>query len=199
MIKFVLLCLLACLPTILQAQNYAQRILQERAEKDSLFRLGDHSPLKGDKLQSFKGLAYYAPDSAYSVQATYMSLEKVKQIKMRTTHNGAPRLFKRTGELQFTLAGKAYRLFAYQAVGRRDLPKGYIFVPFYDETSGKETYGGGRYLDLTLSKEGKPIALDFNKAYSPYCAYSADYVCPIPPKENRLPTKIEAGEKVLEE
>jgi uncharacterized protein (DUF1684 family) len=191
--KLLLFCLL-CLPTLLSAQNYTQRILQERAIKDSLFRYGDHSPVK--KITSFTALVYYAPDSAYSVQATYVPLEKVKQIKMRTTHNGAPRLFRRAGELQFSIAGKPYKLFAYQAVGARNLPKGFLFVPFYDETSGKETYGGGRYLDLILPKEGKTIALDFNQAYSPYCAYSADYVCPIPPKENRLPTKIEAGEKV---
>lgn len=69
-----------------------------------------------------------------------------------------------------------------------------LFVPFVDETSGKETYGSGRYLDLEQAR-GDDYVLDFNMAYNPYCAYNDDYVCPIPPRENKLPIEIRAGEK----
>jgi uncharacterized protein (DUF1684 family) len=74
----------------------------------------------------------------------------------------------------------------------------YLFIPMKDQTSGKETYGAGRYLDASIKdiKDGK-IALDFNKLYNPYCAFSEGYSCPIPPKENHLPVRIEAGEKLF--
>ena len=72
-----------------------------------------------------------------------------------------------------------------------------LFVPFTDLTNGKETYGGGRYMDVEIP-EGDSIVLDFNKAYNPYCAYSTNYSCPIPPKENDLPISINAGLKIKE-
>ena len=73
--------------------------------------------------------------------------------------------------------------------------KDYLFIPFTDKTSGIETYGGGRYIDLVLSDiVNKTCTIDFNKAYNPYCAYTAGYNCPIPPKENDLPVAIKAGE-----
>jgi uncharacterized protein (DUF1684 family) len=76
--------------------------------------------------------------------------------------------------------------------------KNYLFVPFKDMTNGKETYGGGRYLDLeTTDIQNDSVILDFNKAYNPYCAYSNGYSCPIPPKENHLAVSIEAGEKTF--
>ena len=63
-------------------------------------------------------------------------------------------------------------------------------------TNGEETYGGGRYIDLTIPK-GDVLIIDFNKAYSPLCAYSYKYSCPIPPAENDLKLRIEAGVKNL--
>lgn len=79
---------------------------------------------------------------------------------------------------------------------------GGLFLPFKDETNGVETYGGGRYLldgskgaDLGTTAEGRLI-LDFNFAYNPSCAHSADWVCPLPPPENTLPRPVEAGEQI---
>ncbi|MBP7982432.1 MAG: DUF1684 domain-containing protein, partial [Kaistella sp.] len=69
----------------------------------------------------------------------------------------------------------------------------YLFLPFRDETNGKETYGGGKYIDLRIP-DGNEIVIDFNQSYQPYCAYNAyDYSCPIVPEENFLPLRIEAG------
>jgi uncharacterized protein (DUF1684 family) len=74
--------------------------------------------------------------------------------------------------------------------------KNYLFVPFKDLSSGKETYGGGRYLDFeTTAIKEDLVILDFNKAYNPYCAFSSGFSCPIPPKENHLNVRVEAGEK----
>ncbi len=71
--------------------------------------------------------------------------------------------------------------------------KDYLFLPFHNLTNTYETYGGGKYLDLRIPKFDK-IILDFNLSYQPYCAYNAyDYNCPVVPKENSLPIKIEAG------
>jgi hypothetical protein len=73
----------------------------------------------------------------------------------------------------------------------------YLFLPFTDLTNGEESYGGGRYLDLEISKlKNNSILIDFNKAYNPYCAYASGYNCPVPPRENNLPIAIRAGEKV---
>jgi len=76
------------------------------------------------------------------------------------------------------------------------LYKDLLFLPFTDLTNNKETYGGGRYINLDIKSinEAK-IIIDFNKAYNPYCAYSDGYRCPIPPEENNLPLEIKAGEK----
>ena len=70
-----------------------------------------------------------------------------------------------------------------------------LWVPFRDLTSGIETYGGGRYLDLDRTATGL-YDLDFNRAYQPYCVYDPGYVCPYPPSENRLPVAIRAGERL---
>jgi uncharacterized protein (DUF1684 family) len=70
-----------------------------------------------------------------------------------------------------------------------------LFVPFSDGTSGHESYGAGRYLDIRAESDGSHV-LDINLAYNPYCAYSEAYSCPLPPAENWLPVRIEAGERV---
>ena len=71
----------------------------------------------------------------------------------------------------------------------------YLFVPFTDLNTGEKTYGSGRYLDLTIGQIiNNTLLIDFNKSYNPYCAYSTEYHCPIPPKENLLPIAIDAGE-----
>jgi uncharacterized protein (DUF1684 family) len=73
--------------------------------------------------------------------------------------------------------------------------KGVLFLAFADETSTKETYGAGRYLELKKTPGASSITLDFNEAYNPYCAYSDKFSCPFPPKENLLKVPVRAGEK----
>ena len=74
----------------------------------------------------------------------------------------------------------------------------YLFVPFRDYTSGDESFGGGRYIDLQVSEiKDKKLVIDFNRAYNPYCAYNPAYSCPVPPAENSLPLEIRAGEKTF--
>jgi len=102
--------------------------------------------------------------------------------------------FLRWGEFWFTISGQKQVLQAYKS----DLEEKRLFILFRDSTSGRETYGAGRYLDLEperdLTPDGKWI-LDFNKAYNPWCIYSKDYTCPLVPQENWLEVAIPAGEK----
>ena len=87
-----------------------------------------------------------------------------------------------------------YVLYAYQNVvySQKEEYKDHLFLPFTDKTNGFESYGGGRYIDLRIPATDS-LLLDFNQSYNPYCAYTTGYNCPIPPKENALPIKIEVG------
>jgi len=99
---------------------------------------------------------------------------------------------RRVGVLRFTLKGQRLDLSAFVEAGAPDTNR--LFVPFADLTSGSETYGPGRYLDLDRTATGIYV-IDFNRAYNPYCAYNARYDCPYPPAENRLAIAVHAGER----
>ena len=116
---------------------------------------------------------------------------------METTKERAqPPIYNKFGKTVFKLNGKKYTLAIYQNVDLVNTAgyEDYLFIPFKDLTNGEDTYGGGRYLDLKIP-EGETILIDFNRAYNPYCAYNHNYSCPIPPFENHLKVKIEAGVK----
>jgi uncharacterized protein len=102
------------------------------------------------------------------------------------------------GTVSFLLNDTLLKLNIYQSKQLIAQPEyaNYLFIPFTDKTSGIDTYGGGRYIDLVMEDiKGNNYVIDFNKAYNPYCAYTAGYNCPIPPKENDLPIAVLAGEK----
>jgi len=100
------------------------------------------------------------------------------------------------GEVYFNLLGREYKLNVYQSqeLLAQQQYKDYLFIPFRDSTSGRETYGGGRYIDVNIPS-GDSLMIDFNKAYHPYCAYTEGYNCPIPPKENFINIPVKAGVK----
>jgi len=108
------------------------------------------------------------------------------------TSTGERRSMRRVGVLSFTLQGRQLQLSAFVEAGAPDTDR--LFVPFADQTSGKETYGPGRYLDLDRTATSIYL-VDFNRAYNPYCAYNSKYDCPYPPRENNLPLAIRAGER----
>ncbi len=105
---------------------------------------------------------------------------------------GSPQAYVKYGTLSFELQGKRLKLYVYKSA--EDPFSRSLFVPFSDATSGIETYKSGRYLDLE-EHGGDKYDLDFNTAYNPFCAYNEEYICPIPPGENRIAVKIMAGEK----
>lgn len=157
--------------------------------------------LPAEKLALLKeagGLPFYPINDAYRVVATFKRYTNPEVIKMKTS---STRLVEYAvfGLATFKLNGETQKLTLYKTT-RANLPPEYrnsMFLPFRDETSGKETYGGGRYLDVQIP-EGDELVIDFNKAYHPYCAYTEGYSCPVVPKVNHLKTEILAGIKSVD-
>lgn len=154
-----------------------------------------HGVIKGDGRND---LHFYTVDPDYRVVADFEKLENTQWFLMPTS--GTQRqIFRIYGIASFKIKNVPLQLFLYksQNVYQDSSMTNYLFLPFTDITTGKETYEGGRYIDIYLQdiKDNKLI-IDFNKAYNPYCAYvSGKYNCPIPPKENALEIEIIAGEK----
>jgi uncharacterized protein len=172
----------------LPSREYTDRLKKEREGKDSFFKENENSPI-ADKA-NFKGLHYFEPNKGLIVTASLTLAPDTNKVFLQTT-GGKVDTLTFYGRASFVLANKAQTLNLYHLEGKT------LFVPFRDATSGKASYGGGRYLDVSVSNIlGNKIELDFNQAYHPYCAYNKDYVCPIPPKENTLSVAIEAGEKL---
>ncbi len=135
----------------------------------------------------FRGIDYYPADEAYRVTAQFVPEPRkipILNVLGQTEDSDCP------GYVEFRLRGKRLRLYPIiESPGDRQL-----FYIFRDQTSGKETYGAGRFLYSDMPKDGK-VTLDFNKAYNPPCAFTPYATCPLPPKSNRLAVRIEAGEK----
>jgi len=171
-----------------------------RAGRDELFRTHPQSAIEPDERASFTGLHYFDHDLAYRVDARLEPGEGSELAIDTGGDDGAVR-YRRAGRLVFTLRGQECRLTVLSLVQYA----GGLFVPFRDGTSGRETYGGGRYLfDTAKNTDGlvleiKPgstdVVLDFNYAYNASCAYSPRWACPLAPPENHLPIRVEAGEK----
>jgi uncharacterized protein (DUF1684 family) len=168
---------------------------REREEKNRFFILDPRSPIPREERSSLvgKGLSYFPPDPNLRFELTLEEHKEKKKIIVATSKDGE-REFIRWGEFKFDVNGKQCALQAYKSDSNEER----LWVPFRDKTSGKETYGAGRYLDLEPERqrinEGKWI-LDLNKAYNPWCAYSEAYTCPFIPPENWLEVPIRAGEK----
>lgn len=153
------------------------------------------SPLSPEDRRNFHGLDCYAPNAKYFVNARLRRTKNEKPFGMKTSTDRLP-VYVKYGEIAFTLEGREFKLNVYQnmeLVKKKEFTD-YLFLPFSDLTNGNETYIGGRYIDLRIPK-GDTIAIDFNQAYNPYCAYNHKYSCPIVPLENDLDIEIKAGVK----
>ncbi len=186
-----------------QAQNaeefnhtrYDKEIKKERALKDVEMVTDEHSPIPDEEKPTFKKLNYYKPKVAFRKNATFERFDDAKRFLMKTTTDRLPE-YSVYGKVAFRHKGKNYTLNVYQNIELVKKPgfQDYLFIPFNDKTNRDETYGGGRFLDITETGKDE-IIIDFNKAYNPYCAYNHKYSCPIPPEANNLEIKIKAGEK----
>ncbi|RKD88581.1 DUF1684 domain-containing protein [Halopiger aswanensis] len=173
--------------------DWRHAIETQREEKDRYFGGDPHSPIPPDERESFDGLEYYQIGEEYRFELPLHECDDPERVTVGTSTDGE-REYLRWGKFRFTVDGEDVALQAYKA----DPDDERLWVPFRDATSGDETYGAGRYLDLEddahRTDDGNWI-LDFNEAYNPTCAYSDRYECPLPPTENWLEVPIEAGEK----
>lgn len=160
-----------------------------RAEKDHVFLQDPHSPLTPQQRRAFKELPYFDEDQHLVINANVDRKVEPGEVRMATTR-GEEQVYRRFGVVRFLVDGEAAQLTLYASDDSDEL-----FLPFRDATSGKETYGAGRYLDLHA--HGNEITIDFNYAYNPSCAYDPAYSCPLPPAENWLKVPIRAGEKAF--
>ncbi len=165
---------------------YIAAVESERAMKNHQLRMDPYSPI--EHRTEFDGLSYYPPDVAYRFILPVQPTEPEPLVMQTSTEDEVT--FVKVGTVTFAVAGQSATLTLYQREG----DDGY-FLPFRDSTSGEETYGAGRYLEPESVGDGE-ILLDFNLAYNPYCAYSPNFSCPLPPRENWLTVPIRAGEKV---
>jgi uncharacterized protein (DUF1684 family) len=170
--------------------SWLRELEAQRKGKDEYFVTSHDSPLHHQE-REFSGLRYFAPNPKYRMNLKLHRYEHPETIIMATS-TGTRQRFHKVGFFEFDLDGKKATLNAYKSAERED--DGELFIPFRDGTSGKESYGAARYLDLDDTSDDSYV-LDFNYAYNPYCAYSEDYVCPLPPQENWLTQEIRAGER----
>ena len=165
---------------------------------NSVFKDASKSPLKSKDLKSFKGLDFFPVDSSYIITASIKKTPNTPFIGMPTSTDEKS-YYRKFGILTFILKEKEMQLTLYQSLEESENPifEDYLFLPFTDETSGGDSYGGGRYMDVFKSniKTNGTIELNFNNTYNPYCAYNDNYSCPLTPRNNHLNLKIMAGVK----
>lgn len=174
-----------------------KEILDFQIEMNETFKNPKTSPLPNRYRKDFDGLDFFEPDTNYIVVARFERTPNATPFLLATTtdENTEEIVY---GIASFDLNGMGHELEVYQSLDLLSQKKyqDYLFLPFLDNTNGTETYGGGRYIDLTVPK-GDSIVIDFNKAYNPYCTYDKKYSCPLVPRQNYLRTKVRAGVKAF--
>ena len=162
-----------------------------RAAKDAFFRDDPRSPLTAEQRSAFTGLAYFAeaPELVIRARLETEGVDPTERIVMQTT-TGDERVYRRAGKVRFDVGDEPAEVTLFSSQDMHEL-----FLPFRDATSGDETYGAGRYLEVEPPASDGSVVVDLNYAYNPYCAYNPEWSCPIPPGENWLSVPIRAGER----
>jgi uncharacterized protein (DUF1684 family) len=174
------------------AQNsYSKSILTYQQEY-----VQNHEVVLGKDKQYF---AFFKPNIHFKIKATAVKVNDSIGFIMKTSGTKSKKFY-RYAELHFKIDAKQQKLIIYSSSLITDSSQigAYLFLPFTDNTSGIESYGGGRYLDFKVKDiQNHSLIIDFNKAYNPYCVYATGYNCPIPLRENHLNINITAGEKMF--
>jgi len=182
------------------AQNkYVKELQNYQYKQNLLFHNKSTSPLIKEDFKKFKALDFFTIDEKFRVIATLTKTPDTPIFEMPTTTSRKP-MYRKYGMLTFIMDGKEQQLEIYQSqeLDIDPMYKDMLFLPFTDKTSGHESYGGGRYIDVyTTDIKNEKISIDFNKAYNPYCAYNERYSCPITPKQNHITVPIKAGVKAF--
>ena len=182
---------------LVNCQNDKKVIQQFEAEYqknlNALFKDASKSPLKPNDLKRFQALEFFALDSNFVVRAELNQTPDSIFFDMRTNTDrfSKERVY---GILEFKIDAQKFNLKVYQNIDALESNNKALFLPFLDDTNGNSSYGGGRYIDLSIPTSDS-LWIDFNRAFNPYCAYNEKYSCPIVPRENYIPLPIEAGMK----
>jgi uncharacterized protein (DUF1684 family) len=174
-----------------EASSYRQTVLQERLQKDTDLRSRDSRVLSTAAKGRFEGLRYFAVDTTYRFVLPLQRLARPETMRV-AQRTGAPAQQVKVGTVEVPLPGGPYNLAVFRPRRAADST---LWIPFSDETTGRQTYGAGRYLDAPLREDGT-VLVDFNRAYNPLCDYNPQkYNCAVAPPTNHLPVAVEAGEK----
>lgn len=183
--------------TVPSAEDAA--LLDWRRRKDEHFASGQ-GPLRPEALADFRGLSYYPPDPAWRFRLELEPPPAGAPAEFEfETSSGQPRFMALAGQLTLPLPEGARPLLVFADLG--DEAPARLFLPFRDATSGRETYGAGRYIEapVTRGEDGVWVDVDFNRAYHPSCLFSDGWSCPVPPAANTLAGAVRAGERLPEE
>lgn len=172
-------------------EAYKTTITEHRQDRQTFFKRGSESPLSTVDKKKFKDLNYYPPNPDYRVNARLTPFQNQTILKIPTSDN-KEKTYRKFAFAEFELEDKLHKVLLLKPTDSENPNE--VFLAFTDSTSGEETYGGGRYLDLEVSSNSR-IIIDFNKAYNPFCVFSDKYSCPFPPKENHIKVAVKAGEK----
>ncbi|MFT6872149.1 MAG: hypothetical protein ACJAVN_001155 [Roseivirga sp.] len=173
------------------SEDYIERLEIDRKDKNS-FMLSSSSPLTEEDKVDFSGLNYYPINESFKVTAKLIMMDKKQPIFVEST-TGEQLKYIPFAYADFELDNSEQRVILYQDWEEKDPNK--LSLMFADDTSARETYGGGRYVDVQY-RNTNAVTIDFNNAYNPYCHFNVEYSCPIPPRENMLTLAIEVGEKL---
>lgn len=198
MMKYLFCFTLLMFVGFLKAQEDSEilmEIKEYQTSENEKFSNPETTILDTEDFKAFKNLDFYPINLKHRIQADFIRTPNEKPFLMPTSTERLPEYVK-YGEIHFTIDNTKLKLNLYQSTTPYE-KAGYentLFLPFTDLTSGDGSYGGGRFMDVQIPL-GNMMIIDFNFAYNPYCAYSHRYSCPIPPKENDLLIRIEAGAK----
>lgn len=170
--------------------TYTDSLIVVRKQLNKDLKNNPNSPIPKAEREKFVGLNYFPPNEEWVIKAKVTQLSNLNTIQL-TTSTGEMRKMVEIVSLEFQYKSDSFRL-----IGYAELNSNYkeLFIPFFDNTNGDETYAGGRYLEI-LNPKSDSLVIDFNTAFNPYCHYNNLFSCPIPPNENSLSLKITAGEK----
>lgn len=175
--------------------DWGSEVVAEREARNALY-LGPETPLSAGSRAAFQGLLWWPIDPRFRLTGVRLHRHP-EPLAGRVGASGPDAVeMLEVGALEFTLEGRPARLLVYEPAPG-DVDETFLLIPFRDATTGVETYGAGRYLDLEANKDDVYV-LDFNRAYHPYCAYDDAWACTLPPAENRLAVRVTAGERIAQ-
>lgn len=168
------------------SENYIALINEKRETFEQDMFKEKNSPVAN--LTNFSGFKYFEPDAKYKFEADFKATSDSGESMILMTDSTQSEI-RKAGEATIEIEGTTYTLSIFDEEST-------FMLPFRDQTNGKETYGGGRYINIPKDAlVGNKIEIDFNNAHNFYCAYNESFICPIPPKENKINAEVKAGEK----